>query len=119
MISLDHNNSDERYKAEYEAYMKKFEAYEKYRKGLGRYEKQERRTDQLGHRLLVLAFGNMLLAIGNALISNVFGGSNILTVVVWILLAVWAIGEIVWFVMRHKTKKLLKKLMEEKDNCGY
>lgn len=72
------------------------------------YKKQRDRADKLIKSLLVLAFINTVLSLG-----NIFVGSSVLTYTVWVLLTVWAIGEIVYLVIQHKRKQLFNKYMEE------
>lgn len=72
------------------------------------YKKQRDRADKLIKSLLVLAFINTVLFLG-----NIFVGSSVLTYTVWVLLTVWAIGEIVYLVIQHKRKQLFNKYMEE------
>ena len=60
------------------------------------YKKQRDRADKLIKSLLVLAFINTVLSLG-----NIFVGSSVLTYTVWVLLTVWAIGEIVYLVIQH------------------
>lgn len=72
------------------------------------YKKQRDRADKLIKSLLVLAFINMVLSLGNILFDSI-----VVMYTVWALLAVWAIGEIVYFVIQHKRKQLFNKYMEE------